>query len=77
MTNESRHMSDCEFYDHCAIMAMRSLITKTPRCDSQGMGSDAVDQMRHDIAESANDYAAAMVVKRRQRLTGEEPTDDQ
>jgi hypothetical protein len=58
-------MDDHDFYDTCAIVALQELIRKNPHADSL-KGAD-VENIRLEIAKSADDYAAKMVLTRRVR----------
>lgn len=59
-------MNDFEFYNTCAIAAMRELIAKVPLADKDA-GQDA-DGIGYEICKSADRYAADMVRIRRERL---------
>lgn len=59
-------MNDFEFFNACAIAAMRELIAKVPLADKDA-GQDA-DGIGYEICKSADRYAADMVRIRRERL---------
>jgi hypothetical protein len=59
-------MNDHEYYNACAIAAMTALINKVPLADKEE-GHDS-DRIGREICESADRYAADMVMIRRERM---------